>query len=167
MKVLWKFCIISCTRYMFMITEKQFVYGAPHNASNSTRVDTASTWETWIRMWTSSLFLDANTASMPDIGIVWTGLVAHDWKPSSETRICVTFQWITVDHMTLSIAKLNLIWTAAVNSCALTGESQTQSRSITSVHPLHYFATNAEFFTIRTSTNKIWCLDFDSPSPVT
>ena len=57
------------------------------------------------------------------------------------TRICVTVQWITVDHMTLPPAELNLILTAVVNSCAMTGDSQTQSRTIASVHPLHYFAT--------------------------
>ena len=34
--------------------------------SNSTSVDTAPTWETWIQIWTTWLFLDANTASLPD-----------------------------------------------------------------------------------------------------
>ena len=48
------------------------------------------------------------------------------------TRICVTVQWMSVDCMTLSPAKLNIIWTAAVNSRVMTGESQTQSWSITS-----------------------------------
>ena len=71
-----------------------------------------------------------------DVAIIHTG----------GTRICVTVQWITVDHMTLSPAELNLIWTAAVNSRAMTGESQTQSRTIANVHPLHYFATNTDRF---------------------
>ena len=41
------------------------------------------------------------------------------------TRICVTVQWMSVDCMTLCPAKLNLIWTDAVNSRVMTGESQT------------------------------------------
>ena len=64
-----------------------------------------------------------------DVAIIYTG----------GTRICVTVQWMSVDCMTLSPAKSNLIWTAAVNSRVMTGESQTQSWSIASVHPLHYF----------------------------
>ena len=48
--------------------------------------------------------------------------------------------------MTLSLAELNLIWTAVVNSRAMIGESQTQNRTIASVHPLHYFATNTDSF---------------------
>ena len=39
------------------------------------------------------------------------------------TRVCVTLQWISVDRMTLSPAKLNLIWTTIVNSRVMTGES--------------------------------------------
>ena len=71
-----------------------------------------------------------------DVAIIHTG----------GKRICVTVQWITVDHMTLSSAELNLIWTATVNSHAMTGESQTQSWTIASVHPLHYFAINTDRF---------------------
>ena len=41
-----------------------------------------------------------------DVAIIYTG----------GTRICVTVKWKSVDCMTLSPAKLNLIWTAAVNS---------------------------------------------------
>ena len=37
---------------------------------NSTRVDTASTQELEFGFWTTSLFLDANTASMSDIGVM-------------------------------------------------------------------------------------------------
>ena len=48
--------------------------------------------------------------------------------------------------MTFSPAELNLIWTAVVNSRAMTGESQTQSQTIASVDPLHYFATNTDSF---------------------
>ena len=48
--------------------------------------------------------------------------------------------------MTLSPAKLNLIWTAAVNSRVMTGESQTQSWCIASVHPLHYFVAKTQLF---------------------
>ena len=66
------------------------------------------------------------------------------------TRICVTVQWMSVDCMTLSQAKLNLIWTATVNSRVMTGESQTQSWSIASVHPLHYFVAKTQLF------NCIW-----------
>ena len=143
--------------------------------SNSTHVDTASTWETQIRIWTTSLFLDANTASMPDIYQCHVNRACNPWLEtwdfaiihSGGTRICVTVQWITVDHMTLSPTKLILIWIAVVNSCAMIGESKTQNRSIASVHPLHYFATNTEFFTIWFLTNEIWCLDFDSPGSVT
>ena len=54
-----------------------------------------------------------------DVAIIYTG----------GTRICVTVQWMSVDCMTLSPAKLNLIWTAAVNSRVMTGESQTQCTS--------------------------------------
>ena len=36
------------------------------------------------------------------------------------TTICVTIHWTTVDHMTLSPAKLNLIGTAVVNSRVMT-----------------------------------------------
>ena len=38
---------------------------SPSLVANSTHIDTASTWETWIRIWTT--FLDANTASMLDV----------------------------------------------------------------------------------------------------
>ena len=58
-----------------------------------------------------------------DVAILYTG----------GTRTCVTVQWMSVDNMTLSPAKLNLIWTATVNSRVMTGESQTQSWSFTSV----------------------------------
>ena len=102
---------------------------------------------TWTRIWTTSLFLDANTASMPDIGVMYN-MFCNPWLENWDvgtihtggTRISVT------DHMTLSSAKLNLIWTAVVNSRAMTGESQTQSRTIASVHPLYYFATNTDSF---------------------
>ena len=47
-----------------------------------------------------------------DVAIIHTG----------GTRICVTVQWITVDHMTLSPAEINVIGTAAVNSHAMTGD---------------------------------------------
>ena len=40
-----------------------------------------------------------------DVAIIYTG----------GTRICVTFQWMSVDCMILSPAKLKLIWTAAVS----------------------------------------------------
>ena len=52
----------------------------PSHISNPTRVDTASTWEPWIRIWTTCLFLDANTASMLDAGVISTWFVTHDWK---------------------------------------------------------------------------------------
>ena len=42
-----------------------------------------------------------------DVAIIHTG----------GTRICVTVQWITVDHMTLSPAKLNLIIPPEQRSC--------------------------------------------------
>ena len=42
------------------------------------------------------------------------------------TRICVIIQWMSVDRMTLSPAKLNLIWTATVNLRVMTGKPQTQ-----------------------------------------
>ena len=71
-----------------------------------------------------------------DIAIIYTG----------GTRICVTVQWMSVDCMTLSPTKLNLIWTAAVNSRVMTGESQTQSWSIASVHPLHYFVAKTHSY---------------------
>ena len=71
-----------------------------------------------------------------DVAIIYTG----------GTRICVTVQWMSVDCMTLSPAKLNLIWTAAVNSRVMTGESQTQSWSITSVHPLRYFVAKTNSY---------------------
>ena len=72
------------------------------------------------------------------------------------TRICVTVQCMSVDCMTLSPVKLNLIWTAAVNSRVMTGESQTQSWSFTSVHPLHYLASYAE-------NVSIWWHHHDNP----
>ena len=71
-----------------------------------------------------------------DVAIIYSG----------GTRICVTVQWISVDCMTLSPAKLNLIWTVTVNSCVMTGESQTQSWSIASVHPLHYFVAKTHSY---------------------
>ena len=71
-----------------------------------------------------------------DVAIIHTG----------GTRIRVTVQWITVDHMALSPAELDLIWTAAVNSHVMTRESQAQSRTIAIVHPLHYFATDTDRF---------------------
>ena len=71
-----------------------------------------------------------------DVAIIYTG----------GTRICVTVQWMSVDCMKLSPAKLNLIWTAAVNSRVMTGESQTQSWSFTSVHPLHYFVAKTDSY---------------------
>ena len=94
------------------------------------RSNTASTWETWIWIWTTCLFL-------------------HGWDGGT-TRICVTVQWMSIDCMTLSLAQLNLIWTTAVNSRVMTGESQTQSWSIASVHPLHYFVAKTQLF------NCIW-----------
>ena len=71
-----------------------------------------------------------------DVAIIYTG----------GTRICVTVQWMSVDCMTLSSAKLNLIWTAAVNSHVMTGEFHTQSWSIASVHPLHYFVAKTQSY---------------------
>ena len=71
-----------------------------------------------------------------DVAIIYTG----------GTRICVTVQWMSVDCMTLSPAKLNLIWTVTVNSRVMTGESQTQSWSIASVHPLHYFVAKTHSY---------------------
>ena len=71
-----------------------------------------------------------------DVAIIYTG----------RTRICVTVQWMSVDCMTLYPAKLNLIRTAAVNSRVMTGESQTQSRSIASVHPLHNFVAKTHSY---------------------
>ena len=65
----------------------------------------------------------------------WDVAIIH----TEGTGICVTVQWMSVDCMTLSPAKLNLIWTVTVNSRVMTGESQTQIWSIASVHPLHYF----------------------------
>ena len=82
-----------------------------------------------------------------DVTIIYTG----------GTRVCVTVQWMSVDCMTLSPAKLNLIWTAAVNSCVMTGESQTQSWSIASVHPLHYFVEKTQLFNcIRRMITHDW-----------
>ena len=52
---------------------------------------------------------------------------------------------MSVDCMTL-LATLNLIWTAAVNSRVMTGESQTQSWSIASVHPLYYFVAKTHSY---------------------
>ena len=75
------------------------------------------------------------------------------------TRICVTVQWMSVDCMPLSPAKLNLIWTAVVNSRVMTGESQIQSWGIASVHPLHYFvAKNTQLFKCiwQINTWMIW-----------
>ena len=71
-----------------------------------------------------------------DVAIIYTG----------GTRICVTVQWMSVDCMTLSPAKLNLIWTVTVNSRVMTGESQTQSWSIAYVHPLHYFVAKTHSY---------------------
>ena len=71
-----------------------------------------------------------------DVAIIYTG----------GTRICVTVQWMSVDCMTLSPAKLNLIWTAAVDSRVMTWESQTQSWSIASVHLLHYFVAKTHSY---------------------
>ena len=48
--------------------------------SSPIRVDTASTWKTWIRIWTTFLFLDANTDNMLDVGVMSTWFVNHDWK---------------------------------------------------------------------------------------
>ena len=48
--------------------------------ANPTHVDTASTWETWIRICTTFLFLDVNTASMLEVGVMSTLFVTHDWK---------------------------------------------------------------------------------------
>ena len=70
-----------------------------------------------------------------DVAIIYTG----------GTRICVTVQWMS-DCMPLSPAKLNLIWTVTVNSRVMTGESQTQSWSIASVHPLHYFVAKTHSY---------------------
>ena len=75
-----------------------------------------------------------------DVAIIYTG----------GTRICVTVKRMSVECMTLSPAKLNLIWTAAVNSRVMTGESQTQSWSIASIHQLHYFVATTQLF------NCIW-----------
>ena len=44
-----------------------FFYSTEWLVSNSTSVDTAPTRETWIQIWTTWLFLDANTASLPDV----------------------------------------------------------------------------------------------------
>ena len=71
-----------------------------------------------------------------DVAIIYTG----------GTGICVTVQWISVDCMTLSPAKLNLIWTVTVNSRVMTGEFQTQSSSIASVHPLHFFVAKTHSY---------------------
>ena len=80
-----------------------------------------------------------------------TCFVIHDWKLdmivmiySAGTRICVTVQGITVDHTALSPTTLNLIWNAGVNSRVMTRETLTQSLSIVSVYPLHYFTTNSD-----------------------
>ena len=64
-----------------------------------------------------------------DVSMIYTGV----------TRNCVTVQWMSDKCMTLSPTKLNLIWTTAVNSRVMTWESQIQSWSFASVHPLHYF----------------------------
>ena len=72
----------------------------------------------------------------------WDVAITH----TGGTRICVTVQWMSVDCMTLSLAKLDLIWTVTGNSRVITGESQTQSWSIASVHPLHYFVAKAHSY---------------------
>ena len=148
-----------------LLAYEDFVARSSSLSPNSTHVDTASRWETWIRIWTTFLFLDANTASMLDVGVMSTWFVCNPWWESwdvaiiytQETRICVTVQWTILDHMTLSPAKLNLIGTAVVNSHVMTGEFQTQSWSNASI----------QFFTIRTSTIEIWCLCFNSPGVAT
>ena len=95
---------------------------------NSTSVDTASTWETLIRVWTICLFLDGNKTQHAwcrghinmacnqwletwDVAMIYTG----------RTKIRVTAQWITADHMTLSPTKLILSWTVGVKSRVMNG----------------------------------------------
>ena len=127
----WTMCILS----------------APGMSDTGHRSNTASTWETWIRIWTTCLFLGANIISQLPDAQCHVNMACNQWWETWDiaiiytggTRIYVPVQWMSVDYMTLSPAKLNLIWTAAVNSHVMTGESHTQSWSIASVHPLHYF----------------------------
>ena len=60
--------------------ESVVTLGFPYEGPNSTREDTASTWETGIQIWTTCLFLDTNIGSMIDVGVISTWFVTHDWK---------------------------------------------------------------------------------------
>ena len=80
------------------------------------------------------VILYANTANLSD-AVSCHHNACNPWLESWDVTIiyiegamtCVTAQWITVDHMTLCLAKWNLIWTAIFNSRVMIGESQTQS----------------------------------------
>ena len=88
-----------------------------------------------------------------DVAIIYTG----------GTRTCVTVQWITVDRMTLSPAKLNLIWTTLVYSHVITEETpNTKLKYCQCTSTALLCNKHRHFFTIRTSTNEIWYLDFHS-----
>ena len=82
--------------------------------------NTASTWETCIQIWTTCtcLFLDVNTTPACRMRC-HVNMACYPWLETWDvaiiytegTRVCVTLQWMSVDRMTLSPAKLNLIWT--------------------------------------------------------
>ena len=62
------------------------------------------------------------------VGVMSTWLVTNDWKHwdvamiyTGGTRIRVTVQWITLDHMALSPTKSILTWAAGVNSQLMNG----------------------------------------------
>ena len=59
--------------------------------------------------------------------------------------------------------KLNLILAAAVNSRVMTGESQTESWSFASRHPLHYFVEKHTVISLYVIDNNTWMINFDSP----
>ena len=99
-----------------------FIFRCKHNQLPDAQWHVNMACNQWLETW--------------DVAIIYTG----------GTMIRVTVQWMSVDCMTLSPAKLNLIWTAGVNSRVMTGESQTQSWSIAGVYPLHYFVAKTHSY---------------------
>ena len=122
------------------------------------RCNIAPRWKTWIRIWTTRccwFIFRCKHSQLPnaqchvnmacsqwletwDVAIIYTG----------GTRICVIVQWMSVDCMIMSRAKLYIIWTVLSTYVWRLGNPKhraevlplyIQSGSFTSVHPLHYF----------------------------
>ena len=102
-------------------------FESPSQTYRLHRSSTASTWKTYIRIWTTCLFVDVNTTSLPDAVSCQHGMLPM----IGNLRCCKNIHWgnkglchssMSVDRMTLSPTKLNLIWTTIVISRVMTGE---------------------------------------------